>query len=180
MRVCLPGSGRGSPAGYPLRLKSAKGRATRAAIQDTNPADGSGARRPVLREFLKSQRGCRCLRTMSGAVSAVTLPYKRDAAAWLDHFHQRLAIAHAVAAYGLDRARSAQFAGCLLRGVTDLFGAAGNAAGTQADTDFDGRFMTRPGAPRRRSQASVCRPYGRPPSGPAPGCSIPGRRLRRG
>ena len=69
-----------------------------------------------------------------------------DAAAWLDHFHQRLAIAHAVAAYGLDRAGCAQFAGCLLRGVTDRFGAAGNAAGTQADTDFDGRFMTRPGS----------------------------------
>ena len=36
------------------RLRSAKGRASRAAIQDRNSADQSGAGRPVLREFLKS------------------------------------------------------------------------------------------------------------------------------
>src|ERR1039458_9590586 len=56
------------------------------------------------------------------------------AAAELDYFHHRLAVAHAVAAHGLDRG-----AGChrLLQHSAYGLAAASHAAGAEPDPDFD-------------------------------------------
>src|ERR1039458_866438 len=56
------------------------------------------------------------------------------AAAGLHHFHHRLAVAHAVAAHGLDRGAGARR---LLQGRTHRLAAASHPTGAEPDPDFD-------------------------------------------
>src|ERR1019366_171579 len=58
---------------------------------------------------------------------------ERDAAGGFHYFHQRFAVAHAVAAHGFDRGAIPRR---LLQGSAHRFAAAGDAAGAEPDAEF--------------------------------------------